>query len=107
MKQKTSQFISLNTLSTTSRSHLQRVNYEPVHFIEELIGDLLASRGLEVDAQVIDGPLPAVDVVVVIGALLNGNVRQVDEHVVQFVHARVVFHRAKTTGRSIAIGLLE
>ena len=71
------------------------MNYEPVHFIKELIGDFLASSGLEVDAEVVDGPLAAVDVVVVVGALLNGDVRQVDEHVVQFVDARIVFHRAE------------
>ena len=72
------------------------MNYEPVHFIKELVGDFFPSCRLEVDAEVVDGPLAAVDVVVVVGALLDGDVRQVDEHVVQFVDARVVFHRAET-----------
>ena len=73
------------------------MNNEPVHFIEKLISDFLASRRLKVDAEVVDGPLPAVDVVVVVGTLLDGNVRQVDEHVVQLVDASVVLHGAETT----------
>ena len=77
------------------QTHLQRVNYEPVHFIEEFVGDFFATSRLQVDPEIVDGPLAAVDVVVVVSALLDGDVRQVDEHVVQFVDARVVFHRAE------------
>ena len=78
-------------------THLQRVNYEPVHFIEEFVGDFFATSRLQIDPEIVDGPLAAVDVVVVIGALLDRNVGQVDEHIVQLVDAGVVFHRAKAT----------
>jgi hypothetical protein len=63
---------------------------------EALLGQVPAAGLLEVELQIVDLPLSAVDLVVVSAVLLHGHVGQMDHHVVQFGDIRSVLFRAKT-----------
>uniref|UniRef100_A0A480HXA7 Putative tubulin polyglutamylase TTLL1 isoform X3 n=1 Tax=Sus scrofa TaxID=9823 RepID=A0A480HXA7_PIG len=78
------------------RGHgLQRLHDDPVDLVEQLAGHLLAAGALEVEPQVADRPLAPVDVVVVLPVFLNGNVGEMNEHVIQLTGAGGVLHGAK------------
>ena len=63
--------------------------------VEALVGGLLASCLLEVETQVLNGPLGAVLVVVLLGVLLDSDVRQMHHHVIQLIGIRRVLLMAE------------
>lgn len=78
------------------RGHgLEAVNDEPGHLVEQLSGGGLPPGRFQEQLQVLDGQLAAVNVVVLLAVLLDGDVGQVDVHVVHLAHGVVVLHGAK------------
>jgi len=63
---------------------------------ETFFCQLLATCHLKVEFHVLELPLATVDLVVVLGVFLHGDVRQVNHHVVELGDIRRVFLRAKT-----------
>ena len=61
---------------------LQRNINDILDTVEAFICYLLASRLLEVEAQVVDGPFRTVLLVVLFSLLLDCNVRQMNHHVI-------------------------
>ena len=80
------------------RGHgLEAVDDQPGHLVEELRRGGLASRRLQEEPQVLDGQLAAVDVVVLLAVLLDGDVGQMDVHVVHLADRVVVLDGAEPT----------
>ena len=78
------------------RGHgLEAVHDEPGHLVEELLRGGLAARRLQEELEVLHGELAAVDVVVLLAVLLDGDVGQVDVHVVHLADGVVVLDGAK------------
>ena len=80
------------------RGHgLQAVHYQPVDLVEQFVAGHLPPRHLQVQAEVVDGELAAVDVVVVSAVLLDGDVGEVDVQVVHLTDAVVIADSAEPT----------
>ena len=78
------------------RGHgLQAVHYQPVDLVEQFVAGNLPPRHLQVQAEVVDGELAAVDVVVVSAVLLDGDVGEVDVQVVHLTDAVVIADSAE------------
>ena len=59
--------------------------------LEAFLSSWLASRLLKIEAQILDRPFRAVLIVVLIGVLLDGHVRQMHHHVAKLVGVRGIF----------------
>ena len=92
--------IAFKTVPITDHdwSHgFQTMNNEPSDFVKEFVSFLFASSGLQKQPQILHGQLSSVNVIVIFAMFLNGNVGQVDVHVVHFVDGVIVLGRAKTS----------
>ena len=74
---------------------LKRDVYYVVDVVEALVSFAFAHGLLQVKSQISDRPFWAVPVVIVVVELGDGNVGQMDEHVISFVHVIRVFGDAK------------
>ena len=68
-----------------------------VYLLEAFVGEGFPAGLLEVEPEVLDTPLRAMLLVVVLGILLHCDIRQMDEHVVQFRDIRGVFLVTETS----------
>lgn len=73
------------------------MNDEPGDLVEQLVGGCLASRRLQEELEVLHVQLAPVDVVVLLTVLLDGDVGQMDEHVIELVDRVIVLDRAEAT----------
>lgn len=76
---------------------LQRNENYVVDVAKQLFTSVVASRLLNVESQVFDGPLATVLLVVAITEFLDGNIRQVHHHIVQLRHITRVLLSAKAS----------
>ena len=76
---------------------LQRDVNDVLDIVEAFVRCRLASGLLQVESQVIDGPLRTVLSVVIVTLLLNGYVRQMNLHIVKVVRGHIVLLVAETS----------
>lgn len=84
---------------------LQRDIHDVSNAFEQLFTCIFAASLLDVELEVLNCPFASVVLVVTITILLNGDVCQVDHHVVHFSHvARVFFGAESREASSVQIG---